>query len=84
MTDEAKAVLRGLAGADDPFDDESIELVSGEIGVDPGLVRLRVCWSERLGRSMRGMGRPSLAPGRYVRLLLVGYVEGLDSERAIA
>ena len=30
------------------------------------------------------MGRPSLAPGRYVRLLRVGYVEGLDSERAIA
>ena len=31
-----------------------------------------------------GVGRPSLAPGRYVRLLLLGYVEGLDSERAIA
>ena len=30
------------------------------------------------------MGRPSLAPGRYFRLLLVGYFEGLDSERAIA
>ena len=30
------------------------------------------------------MGRPRLAPGRYFRLLLVGYVEGLDSERAIA
>ena len=30
------------------------------------------------------MGRPSLAPGRYFRLLLVGYVEGVDSERAIA
>ena len=30
------------------------------------------------------MVRPSLAPGRYFRLLLVGYVEGLDSERAIA
>ena len=30
------------------------------------------------------MGRPSLAPGRYVRLLLVGYFEGLDSERGIA
>ena len=29
-------------------------------------------------------GRPSLAPGRYVRLLLLGYCEGLDSERAIA
>ena len=27
------------------------------------------------------MGRPSLAPGRYFRLLLVGYFEGLDSER---
>src|SRR5256712_7845982 len=30
------------------------------------------------------MGRPSLAPGRYFRLLLVGYFEGLDSERGIA
>jgi transposase len=30
------------------------------------------------------MGRPGLAPGRYFRLLLVGYFEGLDSERAIA
>jgi transposase len=32
----------------------------------------------------RVMGRPSLAPGRYFRLLLLGYFEGLDSERAIA
>ena len=30
------------------------------------------------------MGRPSLAPGRYFRALLVGYFEGLDSERGIA
>ena len=30
------------------------------------------------------MGRPGLAPGIYFRLLLVGYFEGLDSERAIA
>ena len=30
------------------------------------------------------MGRPSLAPGQYFRLLLLGYFEGLDSERAIA
>ena len=29
-----------------------------------------------------GLGRPSLAPGRYFRLLLLGYFEGLDSERA--
>ena len=31
-----------------------------------------------------GLGRPSLAPGRYFRMLLVGYFEGLDSERGIA
>jgi transposase len=30
------------------------------------------------------MGRPSLTPGRYFRLLLVGYFEGLDAERGIA
>ena len=30
------------------------------------------------------MGRPSLEPGVYFRLLLVGYFEGLGSERGIA
>ncbi len=30
------------------------------------------------------MGRPSLQPGRYFRLLLLGYFEGIDSERGIA
>jgi transposase len=30
------------------------------------------------------LGRPGLVPGRYFRLLLVGYFEGLDSERGIA
>jgi transposase len=29
-------------------------------------------------------GRPSMAPGIYFRSLLIGYFEGLDSERAIA
>ena len=29
-------------------------------------------------------GRPSLPPGVYFRLLLIGYFEGLDSERGIA
>ena len=29
-------------------------------------------------------GRPSLAPGIYFRLLLLGYFEGIDSERGIA
>ena len=30
------------------------------------------------------LGRPGLSPGRYFRLLLVGYFEGLDSERGMA
>jgi transposase len=30
------------------------------------------------------LGRPSLLPGRYFRLLLLGYFEGLDSERGMA
>jgi transposase len=30
------------------------------------------------------VGRPSLAPGRYFRLLMLGYLEGLDTERGIA
>ena len=30
------------------------------------------------------LGRPGLPPGRYFRLLLLGYFEGLDSERGIA
>ena len=30
------------------------------------------------------MGRPSVPPGQYFRLLLVGYFEGIDSERGIA
>lgn len=30
------------------------------------------------------MGRPSLAPGLYFRMLLIGYFEGIDSERGIA
>jgi transposase len=30
------------------------------------------------------LGRPGLPPGQYFRLLLVGYFEGIDSERGIA
>jgi transposase len=30
------------------------------------------------------MGRPGLVPGIYFRMLLIGYFEGLDSERGIA
>ena len=31
-----------------------------------------------------GVGRPSVPPGRYFRMLFVGQFEGLDSEREIA
>jgi transposase len=30
------------------------------------------------------LGRPSLAPGTYFRLMMIGFFEGLDSERGIA
>ena len=30
------------------------------------------------------MGRPSLAPGVYFRMILIGYFEGIDAERGIA
>jgi transposase len=30
------------------------------------------------------MGRPGLPPGIYFRLLLIGYFEGIDSERGLA
>jgi transposase len=30
------------------------------------------------------LGRPSLAPGQYFRLMMIGFFEGIDSERGIA
>ena len=41
---------------------------------------------ERLCRKFYAdkMGRPSLPPGVYFRMLLMGYFEGIDSERGIA
>jgi transposase len=43
-------------------------------------------WVEgRCGRFYaKRRGRPSLAPGVYFRLLLIGYFEGIDSERGMA
>jgi transposase len=39
---------------------------------------------ERCRRFYHGkLGRPSLAPGVYFRLLLIGFFEGIDSERGI-
>src|SRR5215468_8891490 len=30
------------------------------------------------------IGRPSIAPGVYFRMVMIGYFEGIDSERGIA
>lgn len=75
----------------------SLFIPSGEIDAAPGHVfydrlsallkkhgfdafveeRCRPFYAER-------MGRPSLPPGTYFRMLMIGYFEGLDSERGIA
>src|SRR6187551_2661659 len=57
---------------------ESLNRVMDQVGFDTHVERLCAPFYAAT------MGRPSLAPGRYFRLLMVGYFEGLDSERAIA
>lgn len=39
---------------------------------------------ERCASYYREGGRPSIPPGTYMRMLLIGFFEGLDSERGIA
>ena len=62
---------------------------------DGGRERLALLAASRLGpadgyveglceRFYAAESRPGLRPGRYFRLLLIGYFEGLDAERAIA
>ena len=69
LSDEAEDVFRALVGADDPFDRESVELVSDEVGVDASAVQRRVDWGERLGLLSRvGEGAWTMNP--LVRRLL--------------
>ena len=59
----------------------------------PFYKRMNGCWAKR-GSTVRrravravlrgGQGRPSIPPGVYFRMLLVGYFEGIDSQRGIA
>ena len=57
---------------------ERLNRVLSEAGFDAFVEQLcAVFYADRLGR-------PSLRPGRYFRLLLIGYFEGLSSERGIA
>jgi transposase len=76
---------------------EDIWMVSSELARTPGhpfYQRLNeLLDGERFGEFVEGLcrkfdapryGRPSLAPGIYFRSLLIGYFEGIDSERGIA
>jgi transposase len=66
--------LRAVGGH--PFY-EALERVLREAGFDAFV-------EAQCARFYATMGRPSVAPGVYFRGLLVGYFEGLDSERGIA
>jgi transposase len=62
---------------DHPCYEKRNEILAGD-GFDPFVEDLcRKFYADK-------MGRPSLVPGRYFRLLLLGYFEGIDSERGIA
>ena len=57
---------------------QKLNAILAEHGFDPFVENL-CC-----GFYHQTMGRPSLPPGLYFRLLLLGYFEGIDSERGIA
>jgi len=76
---------------------EEIWLAHGELASSPGhpfYQRLNeLLEAEEFDEFVEGLcakfyaakyGRPSLTPGIYFRLLLIGYFEGIDSERGIA
>jgi len=44
----------------------------------------RFCEKSCAGFYHAKLGRPSLAPGLYFRIMMVGFFEGIDSERGIA
>src|SRR5262245_6899061 len=44
----------------------------------------RFCEEHCRGFYHEKLGRPSLAPGMYFRLMMIGFFEGIDSERGIA
>src|SRR5450755_887766 len=44
----------------------------------------RFCEDSCAGFYHQKLGRPSLPPGQYFRIMMIGFFEGLDSERGIA
>jgi transposase len=60
-----------------PFYNRLNELLD-QVGFD------RFCEDACAGFYHARLGRPSLAPGLYFRIMMIGFFEGLDSERGIA
>lgn len=57
---------------------ERVNQILGKCGFDDFVERACAsCYAEK-------NGRPSIAPGIYFRMLMIGYFEGIDSERGIA
>lgn len=87
----------GMGRRKDREKQQDLWVAASEIAATPGHVfyeRLNMVlnaekFDERVERMCRkyyksSSGRPSITPGTYFRMLLVGYFEGLDSERGIA
>jgi hypothetical protein len=72
--------LRYAVAAREPAPDQPIEPCERDVrrGAPDGYVE-GLC-----ERFYADEGRPGPPPGRYFHLLLIGYFEGLDAERAIA
>jgi transposase len=87
----------GMGCKKDREKQQDLWIASSEIVTTPGHVfyeRLNtVLKAEKFDQRMEAIcrkyyksssGRPSITPGTYFRMLLLGYFEGLDSERGIA
>src|SRR6266404_2995319 len=87
----------GMGRKKDREKQQDLWVAASEMVTTPGHVfyeRLNaVLNAEQFDQRVEGMcrkyyksssGRPSITPGTYFRLLLLGYFEGLDSERGIA
>jgi transposase len=87
----------GMGRKKDREKQQELWIAADEIATTPGHVfyeRLNTVleaekFDQRVERLCRkyyrsSAGRPSLAPGTYFRMLMLGYFEGIDSERGVA
>ena len=71
-------VRRRVAGGAGPSFYSRLNEVLDKAGFD------RFCETSCAGFYHAKLGRPSLAPGLYFRIMMIGFFEGIDSERGIA